>query len=90
MRYMIAVVLCGLLALVHLQLWWGESSSYAYARTQTQELGRIRAGNEEIRLENAALKAELKDLQESTEVLEDHARSELGMVKPDEVLIVYR
>lgn len=90
MRYVITVVLCCLLALVHIQLWWGESSSYAHANALAQELETIQAQNEQLRFVNSALKAELKDLQESTEILEHHARSELGMLKPNEVLIVLR
>ncbi|MGL4667288.1 MAG: FtsB family cell division protein, partial [Saezia sp.] len=68
MRYMIAALLCGLLSLVHIQLWWGESSSHAHAKGLAQELRTLQAQNEQIRFQNAALKAELKDLQGSTEV----------------------
>lgn len=90
MRFLVAVILCCLLALIHTRLWWDEDSGYVYAQTQKQELEALKAKNEQIRLVNSKLVAELKDLHEGTTILEDHARNELGMLKPNEVLIVFR
>ena len=36
---------------------------------------------------NARVTAEVTDLKEGLEMVEDKARSELGMIKPDEVLV---
>jgi cell division protein FtsB len=38
---------------------------------------------------NDQLQAELKDLKDGLEIIEETARHELGMVKPDEILVQY-
>jgi hypothetical protein len=43
--------------------------------------------NERARERNARVTAEVMDLKEGLEMVEDKARSELGMLKPDEVLV---
>jgi cell division protein FtsB len=44
-----------------------------------------RALNEQLRARNSALDAEVRDLKQGYEAIEERARSDLGMVKPDEV-----
>ena len=46
--------------------------------------------NEAARQRNERLAAEVNDLKEGLEMVEEKARSELGMVKPDEVLVQLR
>lgn len=41
--------------------------------------------NQQAQARNAVLDAEVRDLKQGTEAIEEHARSELGMVKPNEV-----
>ena len=41
--------------------------------------------NQQTEIRNAALNAEVLDLKKGTEAIEERARSELGMVKRDEV-----
>lgn len=62
----------------------------AYVETLQGKLKEIQTSNAQMRAANAQLKAELLDLREGTEILEEQARSELGMVKPNEVLIQLR
>jgi cell division protein FtsB len=52
--------------------------------TQTQ------AENEQARVRNAQLEAELRDLREGLEMVEEKARFELGMIKPDEIFVQVR
>lgn len=47
------------------------------------------ARNAAARVHNDQLQAELKDLKEGLEIIEESARFELGMVKPDEILVQY-
>ncbi|MBK9239194.1 MAG: septum formation initiator family protein [Acidobacteria bacterium] len=44
----------------------------------------------QIEAENAALEAKIKRLRQDPQALEDFAREKLGLVKPDETLIILR
>ena len=46
-----------------------------------------RGANVQARERNARVAAEVSDLKEGLEMVEEKARAELGMVKPDEILI---
>ena len=46
-----------------------------------------RAANDEARERNARLSAEVNDLVEGLEMVEERARLDLGMIKPDEILV---
>ena len=78
--------LLALLALVQAQLWFGSGGKPSAINRQLQ-LSRQQAANDEARVRNTRLEAELHDLREGLEMVEEKARSELGMVKPDEILI---
>lgn len=88
MRYVIFIILCCLLVLLQKKIWWGEDSSYMYAQALKPRLQQLQYENERARLYNAALQAQIDDLRGGTEMVEDHARTELGMIKPNEVLVV--
>ena len=45
------------------------------------------ASNDAARTRNEHLTAEVRDLKEGLEMVEEKARFELGMVKPDEILV---
>ena len=50
-------------------------------------LAQQRADNDTARARNEQLQAEVRDLREGLEMVEERARYELGMVKPDEILV---
>ncbi len=52
------------------------------------ELREQLAANAEARARNEQLQAEVADLREGTEMVEEKARRELGMIRPDEMLVV--
>ena len=78
--------LLALLALVQAQLWFGNGGKPHALNLQLQ-LSRQQAANDEARARNTRLEAEVRDLREGLEMVEEKARSELGMVKPDEILV---
>ena len=80
--------LLALLALVQAQLWLGGGGK-PHAMNLQLQLGRQQAVNDEARMRNARLEAEVRDLREGLEMVEEKARSELGMVKPDEILVQF-
>jgi len=84
----ITVLLLALLGLVHAELWFG-SSGMPRVRELSALVAEQKAHNAEARVRNDQLQAELKDLKEGLEIIEESARFELGMVKPDEILVQY-
>jgi cell division protein FtsB len=82
----VAALLIGLLAVVQAQLWLGRGSVGDVAQMQ-QKLDEQKARNAVAQQANERLAAEVRDLQEGLEMVEEKARSELGMVKPNEVFV---
>ena len=83
---LIPFVLIGLLLLVQAELWAGKGGRSHVVQLQSQLRAQQQA-NEAARLRNQRLEAEVNDLKEGLEMVEEKARSELGMVKPDEILV---
>jgi cell division protein FtsB len=82
----VAALLIGLLAVVQAQLWLGRGSVGDVAQMQ-QKLDAQKARNAVAHQANEQLGAEVRDLQEGLEMVEEKARSELGMVKPNEIFV---
>jgi cell division protein FtsB len=82
----VTLLLLALIGLVQADLWFGKSGVRHVMALQA-ELDRQRAGNEAARARNEQLSAEVRDLKEGLEMVEEKARQELGMVKPDEILV---
>ena len=79
-------MLVGLLALVHLGLWFGKGS-VPHVWSQRSLLAAQRLQNDEAQRRNQRMAAEVRDLKAGLEMIEEKARSELGMVRPDEVFV---
>lgn len=75
-----------LLALIQYPLWFGEGGWFKVWEREKQ-LVALQKINEEWRLRNAALEAEVHDLRTGTSAIEERARYELGMVKNDEIFV---
>jgi cell division protein FtsB len=80
------LALLAVLLFVHAQLWVGNSGK-PYTMKLQLELDKQQALNDQARLTNDQLAAEVRDLREGLEMVEERARWELGMVKPDEILV---
>ncbi len=85
MRF-VTLALLLLLALVHAELWFGDGG-LPYARRLQGQLDAQLGQNEAQRQRNARLLAEVDDLRQGLEMVEDRARGELGMVRPDEIFV---
>jgi cell division protein FtsB len=83
---LVTALLIGLLAVVQAQLWLGRGSVGDVAQMQ-QKLDEQKARNAAAQQANEQLAAEVRDLQEGLEIVEEKARAELGMVRPNEVLV---
>ncbi len=82
MKWIIAVLTVFLLALQY-KLWVGQGSMAEVQRLQ-QAIEVQKAENKKLYERNAALEAEVQDLKQGVEAIEERARSELGMIKKDE------
>ena len=82
----VAALLIGLLAVVQAQLWLGRGSVGDVAQMR-QKLDEQKAKNAVAQQANERLASEVRDLQEGLETVEEKARSELGMVKPNEIYV---
>lgn len=87
-RLLVSAVLLMLLGLFQAQLWMGRGSIPS-VREMQQRLEEQLANNKLQQAANDQLDTEIKDLQEGLEMVEEKARSELGMVKPNEIFVQF-
>ena len=80
----LAAVLVILIAAIQTPLWFGKGG-WLRVWELDQQLTQVRKSNEALRARNAALDAEVRDLKTGYDAIEERARSELGMIRPDEV-----
>ena len=83
---MIAGLLISLLAILQIQIWVGRGSVPNVAQMQ-RKLTELQQVNQAAQAENERLAAEVRDLKEGLDMVEEKARSELGMVKPNEIFV---
>ncbi len=84
---LVTIALIVLIGWVQAELWFGKAG-VAHVAEMNRELGALRAANDAAKQRNDQLQAEVSDLKEGLEMVEEKARSELGMTKPDELLVV--
>jgi len=82
----VPVVMVLLLILLQYQLWNGRGSIPDVAQ-QRAEVEAAIAANAKAAAANERLASEVRDLQEGLEMVEERARTELGMVKPNEIFV---
>lgn len=82
----VPLVLLALLAAVHARLWLGHGS-VAYVNELRQQIHAQNAANAVEKAENDRLASEVNDLKDGLAMVEEKARSELGMVKPNEIFV---
>ena len=84
---LVPAFLIALLVILHAQLWFGRGSVPSVAKMVSQ-LDAQRQVNAQARLANERLAAEVRDLKEGLDMIEEKTRMELGMVKPNEILVL--
>lgn len=76
--------LVALAVLIQYPLWLGKGG-WLRVRDVDQQIAAQREINMRLKMRNAALDAEVGDLKQGVEAIEERARSELGMVRQDEI-----
>ena len=82
----VPALLIALLVIVHAQLWFGRGSVPSVSQMHRQ-LSEQKSKNELAKQANDRAEAEVRDLKEGLEMVEEKARAELGMVKPNEIYV---
>ncbi len=85
----VALLLAALLLLVQAQLWFGRGG-VPQVRELRERLHLQEAANEAARQRNAEMSSEVRDLQEGLEMVEEVARHQLGLVRPNEIFVLIR
>ena len=86
MNRLLPAILIALLVVFHAQLWLGRGGIPSVREIQ-QKLDEQLVKNSQAQTRNEQLAAEVRDLREGLEMVEDKARAELGMVKPNEIFV---
>ena len=81
-----ALLLAVLIVLLQYPLWLGKGGWLRVWEVDRQ-LAAQRELNQKLEARNAWLDAEVRDLKVGYEAIEERARYELGLIKPDEVFV---
>jgi cell division protein FtsB len=82
----VLLLLLVILAALQYRLWV-EQGSLGEVTLLRREIAAQRAEMDSLRERNRALQAEVQDLKQGLEAIEERARGELGMVKPGETFL---
>ena len=83
MRWL-AITFVVLIAALQYPMWLGKGG-WLQVRELDRQLAAQHEGNARLKARNDALDADVRDLKTGIDAIEERARSELGMVKQDEV-----
>ncbi len=84
----VPVVLLAVLAMLHGQLWLGRGS-IPKVKHLRQQIEVQEQANAEAQRVNERLTSEVNDLREGMDMVEEKARNELGMVRPNEIFVQF-
>lgn len=82
----VALILVVIFTTLQYRIWFGESS-FREIKQQREKVDNIRKENKELELRNKKIVAEITDLRDGKDAIEERARYQLGMIKEGEVFI---
>ena len=85
-KRLLPAVLLARLVIFQGQLWLGKGGIPTVAELE-RKVQEQKLTNDKARLVNEQLGAEINDLKEGLNMVEERARNELGMVKPNEIYV---
>lgn len=83
---LIVLCLAGLLLLIQYPLWLGKGG-WLRVWDLDQQVTLAKQRLDALKARNAKLNSEVQDLKDGTGAIEERARSELGMIKQDEIFV---
>jgi cell division protein FtsB len=84
MKRWLPILLAALIVALQYPMWLGKGG-WLQVREYDRQLAAQRADNARFKLRNDALDADVRDLKTGVEAIEERARSDLGMIRQDEV-----
>ena len=81
---LLTLLFIALIALLQYPLWLGKGSWLKVWEINQQVITQQET-NQQLKIRNAALDAEVRDLKQGYDAIEERARNELGMIKQDEI-----
>ena len=85
-RQALTGILAAMLVMMQYPLWLGEGG-WLKVRQGNRDVQAQQTLNQRLRERNETLQAEVSDLKQGREAIEERARSGLGMIAPDEIFI---
>ena len=85
MRWL-SLAFVALIALIQYPLWLGKGGWLKVWDTNRQ-LEQQKEINQKLKMRNSGVEAEVRDLKQGYEAIEERARFELGMIRQDEIFI---
>ena len=82
----VPAVLIVVLGALHAQMWLGRGS-VPQVKQLRAKISEQQAANAQSQRVNERLTSEVNDLQEGLDMVEEKARNELGMVRPNEIYV---
>lgn len=90
MKYFSQLMLLALAVVVLLglqyQYWWGENGRFAHNELLSEIETQQRLNGNQLS-ENDLLRTDVNDLKNGLEAVEEHARLDLGLIKPNETFV---
>ena len=83
---LILLLVIALVASLQYQFWLGEGGYFPH-QALTQQITQQAEVNDELKERNRILAAEVYDLKNGIEAIEEHARLDLGLIKPHETFV---
>ena len=80
----LAAFLAGLIVVLQYPMWFGKGG-WLRVRDLDRQVVAQQAVNAGLKARNDALDAEVRDLKQGLDAIEERARAELGMIRKDEV-----
>ena len=84
--YKLIAILLLIIAALQYRLWLGDGGIREFHETN-QRINELRQEGERRRVRNAAVAADIQDLRDGADAIEERARHELGMIKPGETYV---
>ena len=84
----LGIILAALIVLIQYPLWFGKGG-WLRVWELDRHVEAAQGKNGELERRNSALAADVRDLKTGTDAIEERARYELGMTRPDEVFYQY-